>query len=128
MVLLSYGARLRDCIEAAEKLDANGLTATPADARFAKPLDEDIVKRLAGGHEMLVTIEEGAVGGFATQVTHVLARHGAFDSGLVLRPMITSDAFLDHDTPQQQFQSAKLDSTSIASIVMRGPRQEASYK
>ena len=124
VALLSYGARLQDCIEAAEKLDGEGLTTTVADARFAKPLDEDLVKRLAGAHEILITIEEGAVGGFATQVMHMLARNGAFDSGLVFRPMVMPDMFLDQDTPQQQIQRAELDSAAITSTVRRGLGKE----
>jgi 1-deoxy-D-xylulose-5-phosphate synthase len=127
VALLSYGARLQDCIEAAEKLDGDGLTTTVADARFAKPLDEDLVKRLAGAHEMLITIEEGAVGGFATQIMHVLARNGAFDSGLVFRPMVMPDMFLDQDTPQRQIQRAELDSTSIVSTVRRGLGKETDH-
>ncbi len=124
VALLSYGARLQDCIEAAEELDGEGLTTTVADARFAKPLDEDLVKRLAGAHEILITIEEGAVGGFATQVMHMLARNGAFDSGLVFRPMVMPDMFLDQDTPQQQIQRAELDSAAITSTVRRGLGKE----
>jgi len=127
VALLSYGARLQDCIEAAEKLDGDGLTTTVADARFAKPLDEDLVKRLAGAHEMLITIEEGAVGGVATQIMHVLARNGAFDSGLVFRPMVMPDMFLDQDTPQRQIQRAELDSASIVSTVRRGLGKETGH-
>ena len=116
--LLSYGARLRDCLEAAEMLDADGLSTTVADARFAKPLDEDLVMRLAAGHEALVTVEEGSIGGFASQVMHVLARHGAFDAGLAFRPLVMPDAFLDHDTPERQIRTAGLDSTHIVATVL----------
>ena len=86
IALLSYGARLGDCLDAAAALDARGLSTTVADARFAKPLDEDLVLRLAAGHEALVTVEEGAVGGFASQVAHALALAGAFDAGLRFTP------------------------------------------
>ena len=125
VALLSYGARLQDCLEAAKELDASSLSTTVADARFAKPLDEDLVKRLAANHEMLVTIEEGSVGGFATQVVHVLARAGAFDSGLVFRPMVMPDAFLDQDTAEQQVQVAGLDGTSIVATVRLALGREA---
>ena len=125
VALLSYGARLQDCLEAAEELDASSLSTTVADARFAKPLDEDLVKRLAANHEMLVTIEEGSVGGFATQVMHVLAQGGAFDSGLVFRPMVMPDAFLDQDTAEQRVHVAGLDNTSIVATVRLALGREA---
>ena len=116
--LLSYGARLSDCLKAAEILDTEGLSTTVADARFAKPIDADLLRRLAAEHEVLVTIEEGAIGGFATQVMHVLAEGGAFDSGLVFRPLVMPDAFLDHDTPERQVRTAGLDGTHIAATVL----------
>ncbi len=118
IALLSYGARLQDALEAADVLGAHGLSTTVADARFAKPVDEELIRRLASGHEVLVTVEEGSIGGFATQVMHVLAAGGLFDSGLVFRPMVIPDAFFDHDTPQSQLRQAGLDASGIVSTVL----------
>ena len=118
VALLSYGARLQDCLEAAGTLETHGLSTTVADARFAKPLDEDLVADLAANHRILVTVEEGSVGGFATQVMHALAHKGVFDAGLAFRPMVMPDAFLDQDTPQRQVQSAGLDAASIVATVL----------
>ena len=128
VALLSYGARLQDALEAADVLGAHGLSTTVADARFAKPVDEELIRRLASDHEVLVTIEEGSIGGFATQVMHVLAIGGLFDSGLVFRPMVIPDAFFDHDTPQRQIRQAGLDAPGIVSTVflalgMKGARE-----
>jgi len=117
VALLSYGSRLQDCLKAAEELGANGLSTTVADARFAKPLDEDLVKRLAANHQVLVTVEEGSIGGFASQVMHLLAREGVFDSGLAYRPMVMPDMFLDHDTPAAQVERAGLDRARIVTTV-----------
>lgn len=117
IALLSYGARLQDCLKAAEELESNGLSTTVADARFAKPLDEDLVKRLAANHQALVTVEEGSIGGFASQVMHLLIREGVFDSGLAFRPMVMPDRFLDHDTPAAQVERAGLDGAHIVSVV-----------
>ena len=117
IALLSYGARLHDCLEAAETLDSTGLSTTVADARFAKPLDEDLVLRLAKNHEVLVTVEEGSIGGFATQVLHLLAMRGVLDNGLRVRPMVMPDEFLDHDTPAKQVQIAGLADLHIVATV-----------
>ncbi len=115
--LLSYGARLADCIRAADELDAEGLSTTVADARFAKPLDADLIRRLADHHQALITVEEGSIGGFACQVSHLLAHDGRFDSGLTFRPLLMPDRFLDHDTPAAQVQRAGLDGANIAATV-----------
>ena len=128
VALLSYGARLQDCLEAAGTLETHNLSTTVADARFAKPLDEKLVTDLAANHQILVTIEEGSIGGFATQVMHVLAREGIFDSGLVFRPIVMPDAFLDQDTPQRQVQSAGLDAASIVTTVLLALGREESLK
>ena len=116
--ILSFGARLAEALKAADSLAARGLPTTVADARFAKPLDEDLVRRLAAGHEVLVTIEEGAVGGFAAQVTQVLARAGLFDRGLKFRPMMLPDRFIDHDTPARMYESAGLAAPDIVATVL----------
>ena len=88
IALLSYGTRLAECLRAADELGARGLSTTVADARFAKPLDTDLVRRLANEHEVLITIEEGSVGGFGSFVMHELAHIGLLDSGLKIRPMV----------------------------------------
>ena len=118
VALLSYGARLQDCLEAASTLETHGLSTTVADARFAKPLDAQLVTDLAANHRILITVEEGSIGGFATQVMHALAREGIFDAGLIFRPMVMPDAFLDQDTPQRQVQGAGLDAASIVTTVL----------
>jgi len=118
IALLSYGTRLQDCLDAAEELTVHGLSTTVADARFAKPLDEDLVKRLAAEHEVLVTIEEGSVGGFGSQVAQFLAMDGVFDAGLKFRPMVMPDVFLDQDSPRRQIEIAGLANTDIVATVM----------
>ena len=118
IALLSYGTRLQDCLDAAEELTVHGLSTTVADARFAKPLDEDLVKRLAAEHEVLVTIEEGSVGGFSSQVAQFLAMDGVFDAGLKFRPMVMPDVFLDQDSPRRQIEIAGLANTDIVATAM----------
>lgn len=118
VALLSYGARLQDALEAAVVLDASGLSTTVADARFAKPVDGELIMRLANNHEVLLTVEEGSIGGFASQVMHVLAGAGLFDSGLIFRPVIMPDAFLDQDAPENQVSQAGLDASGIVSTVL----------
>ena len=118
IALLSYGTRLQDCLAAAEELSASGLSTTVADARFAKPLDKDLVRRLVAGHEVFVTIEEGSIGGFGSQVLQYLATQGLFDNGLKFRSMIMPDRFLDHDKPQRQVEIAGLSNADIVVTVM----------
>ncbi|MHC8509765.1 MAG: 1-deoxy-D-xylulose-5-phosphate synthase [Rhodospirillales bacterium] len=115
--VLSLGARLNDSLAAAEELAAKGLSVTVADARFAKPIDADLVRRLAETHEVLVTVEEGAVGGFGAQVSQFLANEGLFDKGLKFRVMTMPDAFLEHDKPDIQIAKAGLDAAAIAAAV-----------
>ncbi|GGE92559.1 1-deoxy-D-xylulose-5-phosphate synthase [Stappia taiwanensis] len=117
VALLSFGGRLAECLKAADELDAAGLPTTVADARFAKPLDEDLVARLAREHEVLVLVEEGSVGGFASQVLHLLAQRGLLDSGLKVRPMCLPDVYLDHDKPERMYQRAGLDTKGILTTV-----------
>ncbi len=113
VAILSYGARLQEVRSAAEALAGHGVSATVADARFAKPLDEGLVRDLAREHEVLVTIEEGAAGGFGAQVLHFLAGEGILDGGLKVRPMVLPDRFLDHDQPALQYEAAGLRSGHI---------------
>ena len=117
VALLSFGARLAECLNAADELAAYGLSATVADARFAKPLDTDLVLRLAREHEVLVTIEEGAIGGFGSYVLQTLAEHGALDRGLKVRTMVLPDIFIDHDTPAAMYARAGLDAKGIVAKV-----------
>jgi 1-deoxy-D-xylulose-5-phosphate synthase len=118
VALLSFGTRLQECLKAAEELAGRGLSATVADARFAKPLDQDLVRRLASEHEVLITVEEAAVGGFAAQVLQFLATTGQLDSGLKIRPMILPDRFIDHNRPELQYAEAGLDSRQIIATAL----------
>ncbi len=113
IAILSFGARLQECLAAADELDAAGLSTTVADARFAKPLDHDLIRRLAKEHQVLLTIEEGATGGFGAQVLHYLSNEGALDHGLRVRTLTLPDAFLDHAKPEAMYAGAGLDSTGI---------------
>jgi 1-deoxy-D-xylulose-5-phosphate synthase len=117
IALLSLGTRLAECLKAADALSARGLSTTVADARFAKPLDEDLVLRLAREHEVLVTIEEGAIGGFGAHVLQLLADQGALDAGLKIRCMVLPDVFIDQDTPAVMYRKAGLDSNGIVAKV-----------
>jgi 1-deoxy-D-xylulose-5-phosphate synthase len=113
VALLSFGARLGECLKAADELAGFGLSATVADARFAKPLDVDLVLRLAREHEVLVTIEEGAVGGFGSYVLQALSDHGALDRGVKVRTMVLPDLFMDHDSPNAMYAKAGMDAKGI---------------
>jgi 1-deoxy-D-xylulose-5-phosphate synthase len=116
--ILSFGARLPECLLATDDLAAQGLSVTVADARFAKPLDRELILRLAREHELLVTIEEGSVGGFASHVFELLAREGALDRGLKVRPMVLPDAFIDQDSPAAMYARAGLDRKGIVATVL----------
>ncbi len=118
VAILSLGARLNECLKAADELAARGLSTTVADARFAKPLDEALVLTLARHHEVLITIEEGAIGGFASQVLHALAHAGLLDSGLKVRPMMLPDRFIEHDSPQRQYDDAGLNAPHIVAAAL----------
>ncbi len=113
VAILNFGTRLVECLKAAEDLGAKGLSTTVADARFCKPLDEDLVARLAREHEVLITIEEGAIGGFGSHVLHYLAHADLLDGGLKVRPMVLPDTFIDHDSPQKQYDVARLNAPHI---------------
>ena len=113
VALFSFGARLSECLKAADELASLGLSTTVADARFAKPLDVDLLLRLAREHEVLLTIEEGAIGGFGAHVLHTLAEHGVLDSGLKVRPMVLPDVFIDQDSPAAMYAKAGLDAKAI---------------
>lgn len=114
VALLSYGTRLAECMTAAEQLGAQGISATVADARFAKPLDRELVQKLAQNHDVLITVEEGSIGGFGSFVLHELATAGLLDKGLRVRPMVLPDTYIDHDNPQKQYAEAGLTALHIA--------------
>ena len=118
VAILSFGTRLREAEVARERLMARGVAPTVADARFAKPLDRDLILRLAREHEALVTIEEGAVGGFGSHVAHLLASEGVFDRGLRFRSMVLPDAFLDQAAPVQMYEQAGLQAANIEATVL----------
>ena len=118
VALLSLGTRLAECTKAAETLAAHGISTTVADARFAKPLDRELILRLAREHELLITIEEGAIGGFAAQVMQLLSDTGALERlGFKIRSMILPDIFIDHDSPPAMYAKAGLDATGIVNKV-----------
>jgi 1-deoxy-D-xylulose-5-phosphate synthase len=118
VALLSYGTRLAECLRAAEALDACGLSTTVADARFAKPLDRALVRRLARHHEVLITVEEGSVGGFGSFVLHALADDGLFENGLKVKTLHLPDLFQDHDTQARMYAQAGLDADAIAATAI----------
>ncbi|SER98519.1 1-deoxy-D-xylulose-5-phosphate synthase [Rhizobium sp. NFR03] len=124
VALLSFGTRLADCLLAAEDLDASGLSTTVADARFAKPLDHDLIRRLAREHEVLITIEEGSVGGFGSHVLQFLALEGLMDSGLKVRPMVLPDIWMEQSKQEAMYAQAGLDRAGIVSTVFRALGQK----
>ena len=128
VALLSFGTRLQDCLAAAEELDAAGLSTTVADARFAKPLDEDLIRRLAREHEVLVTVEEGAIGGFASHVLHFLAHEGLLESGLKVRPLVLPDSFTEQAKPEKMYADAGLDAAGIVAHRVRRARQRGARR
>jgi 1-deoxy-D-xylulose-5-phosphate synthase len=117
VALLSYGARLGECLKAADELAGYGLSTTVADARFAKPLDTDLVLRLAREHEVMITIEEGAIGGFGSAVLQTLADNGVLDRGIKFRAMVLPDVFIDQDSPNAMYAKAGLDAKGIVTRV-----------
>ncbi len=125
IAILSFGARLHECLIAAEDLAAKGLSTTVADARFAKPLDSDLLHRLAREHEVLITVEEGAIGGFASHVLQDLATSGLLDHGLKVRPMVLPDRFIDHAAPARQYAEAGLDAPHIVATALAALGQPA---
>ena len=125
VALLSFGARLGECLKAADELATHGLSATVADARFMKPLDIDMVLKLAREHEVLITVEEGSIGGFGTHVIQTLADHGALDGGLRVRNMVLPDSFIEHDSPAAMYAEAGLDAKGIVAKVFEALGKDA---
>jgi 1-deoxy-D-xylulose-5-phosphate synthase len=117
VALLSLGTRLAETMKAADQLAALGFSSTVADARFMKPLDTDLIRQLAENHEVLVTIEEGAIGGFGSHVLHYLSENGLLDRGLKVRSKVMPDAFFDHDKPEAMYQRAGLSASGIVQTV-----------
>ena len=128
VALLSYGTRLQECLKAADELAAKGFSTTVADARFAKPLDTGLVNRLAREHEVLITIEEGSIGGFGSFVLHHLAHEGLLETGIKVRPMVMPDEFLDQEKPEIQYAQAGLDAQAIVVQALTALGQDAASK
>jgi 1-deoxy-D-xylulose-5-phosphate synthase len=118
VAILSFGTRLGESLKAAEDLTAKGYSTTVADARFCKPLDEDLVSNLARNHDVLITIEEGAIGGFAAHVMQCLERHKFLDQGLKIRTMMLPDIFIDHDAPATMYAAAALNAPDIVAMAL----------
>ena len=116
--ILSLGTRLEECKIAANQLENKGITTTIVDARFAKPLDEELIITCAKKHEMMITIEEGSIGGFGSHVANLLAEKGIFDKGLKFRSMMLPDIFIDHDTPEKMYDVAGLNAKQIAQKIL----------
>ncbi|MCT4558103.1 MAG: 1-deoxy-D-xylulose-5-phosphate synthase [Pelagimonas sp.] len=119
VALLSFGTRLGESLKAAEALSARGITPTVADARFAKPLDRDLIMQLATDHEALITLEEGATGGFGSHVAQLLAEEGIFDTGLKFRSMVLPDTFIDHASPRAMYDAAAMNAEHIEAKVLQ---------
>ncbi|HSC18572.1 MAG TPA: 1-deoxy-D-xylulose-5-phosphate synthase [Rhizomicrobium sp.] len=124
IAILNLGARMQQCLLASDKLAAHGLSATVADARFAKPLDHALVRRLAREHEVLITVEEGAIGGFAAQVMQFLAQGGLLDRGVKIRPLTLPDFFIDQDSPEKMYEVAGLDAKTIVATALNALGRE----
>ncbi len=128
IAILSLGARLQECLKAADELQASGLTTTVADARFAKPLDEELITKLSRSHEVLITIEEGAIGGFGSHVLNFLAKSNLLDTGARVRPMSFPDEFVAHGGPDEQYEDARMMASDIVKEVFAALDDTASAK
>jgi 1-deoxy-D-xylulose-5-phosphate synthase len=122
IAILSLGTRLAEALKAADTLEAKGLATTVADMRFAKPLDEDLIRRLAATHEVVITIEEGAIGGLGAHVLTMASDTGLTDTGLKIRTLRLPDAFQDHDSPEKQYDQAGLTAPHIVETVLKALR------
>ncbi|HPZ48119.1 MAG TPA: 1-deoxy-D-xylulose-5-phosphate synthase, partial [Novosphingobium sp.] len=125
VALLSLGTRLAEALKAADALEARGLSATVADLRFAKPLDTDLIRRLMASHEVVVTIEEGSIGGLGAHVLTMASDEGLTDAGLKIRTLRLPDLFLDHDSPDKQYDLAGLNAPQIVDTVLRALRHNS---
>ncbi|MDP5361278.1 MAG: 1-deoxy-D-xylulose-5-phosphate synthase, partial [Paracoccaceae bacterium] len=118
VAILSFGTRLQEVMKACEALEAKGIRPTVADARFAKPLDRDMILRMAADHDTLITVEEGAVGGFGSHVAQLLADEGVFDHGLKFRSMVLPDIFIDQANPKNMYDVAGMNAEHIEAKVL----------
>ena len=118
VAILSYGTRLAEVLKAREALAARGIAPTIADARFAKPLDTELIDRLVAEHEAILCIEEGAVGGFGSHVAQYLSDAGVFDHGFKFRSMVLPDSFIDHASPEDMYRDAGMDAAHIEAKVL----------
>ena len=118
MAILSFGTRLNECLVAAENLKKKGIHITIVDARFAKPLDENLIWQIATDHEALITIEEGSIGGFGSHVSNFLSEKNLLDKSLKFRSMVLPDKFIDQDKPDFMYRAAGLDAQSIQEKVL----------
>ena len=122
IALLSLGTRLAESLKAADQLEAKGLSTTVADLRFAKPLDEDLIRKLMATHEVVVTVEEGSIGGLGAHVLTMASDEGITDSGLKIRTLRLPDVFQDHDSPEKQYDAAGLNAPHIIETVLKALR------
>ena len=113
IAIVNFGARLKEVLISAEILNKKGINPTIIDARFAKPLDEKLILEIASNHELILTIEEGSIGGFGSHVMKLLSDRGVFDKGLKFRSMFLPDIFIDQDTPEKMYEKAGLNFNSI---------------
>jgi 1-deoxy-D-xylulose-5-phosphate synthase len=125
VAILSLGTRLAEALKAADELEARGLSTSVADLRFAKPLDEELIRRLLTTHEVCVTVEEAAVGGFGAHVLTMASDQGLIDAGLKLRTMRLPDRFQDQDKPEKQYAEAGLDAEHIVATVLKALRHNS---
>ncbi|MFD2135133.1 transketolase C-terminal domain-containing protein [Novosphingobium resinovorum] len=125
VALLSLGTRLGEALKAADQLEAKGLSTTVADLRFAKPLDTDLIRRLMLSHEVVVTVEEGSIGGLGAHVLTMASDEGLTDAGLKIRTMRLPDTFQDHDKPETQYDEAGLNAPQIVDTVLKALRHNS---
>jgi 1-deoxy-D-xylulose-5-phosphate synthase len=125
VAILSIGTRLAEAMKAADQLEAKGLSTTVADLRFAKPLDEDLIRRLIANHEVVVTVEEAAIGGLGAHVLTLASDLGLMDAGLKIRTLRLPDVFQEHDAPQKQYDDAGLNAPQIVDTVLRALRHNS---
>jgi 1-deoxy-D-xylulose-5-phosphate synthase len=125
VAILSLGTRLAEALLAADQLDARGLSTTVADMRFAKPLDQDLIRRLIVTHDVVITIEEGSIGGLGAHVLTMASDEGLTDTGLKIRTMRLPDAFQDHEAPDKQYDTAGLTAPHIVETVLKALRHNS---
>ena len=125
IALLSLGTRLAEALKAADQLEAKGLSTTVADLRFAKPLDSELIRRLMATHEVIVTVEEAAIGGLGAHVLTLASDEGLIDAGLKIRTMRLPDLFQDHDAPDKQYDEAGLNAPQIVETVLKALRHNS---